>query len=132
MYYILQVHRFRARQTTEMQYFTSLAFQVTALIYSLLVYCCEGKVFNYRACLILCQNPLGSISPWPCYHTFLLPSYVYKYRLHTEMQVSTRFTLPRATGPRWCKKRRDRTEVCNQLVPWSICYSYAMATLPEG
>ena len=31
------------------------------------------------------------------------------YRLHTEVQVSTRFILPRAAGPRWCKKRRDRT-----------------------
>ena len=40
------------------------------------------------------------------------------YRLLTEVQVSTRFTLPRAAGPRWCK-RGDRTEVCNQLVPWA-------------
>ena len=40
-----------------------------------------------------------------------------RYRLHTEVQVSMRFTLLRAAGPRWCKKRRDRTEVCNQLVP---------------
>ena len=43
-----------------------------------------------------------------------------KYRLHTEVQVSTRFILPRAAGPRWYKKRRDQTEMCNQLVPWPM------------
>ena len=31
------------------------------------------------------------------------------YRLHTEVQVSMQFTPPRAAGPRWCKKHRDRT-----------------------
>ena len=36
------------------------------------------------------------------------------------MQVSTWFILPRARGLRWYKKRRDWTEVCNQLVPWPI------------
>ena len=40
------------------------------------------------------------------------------YRLYTEVQVSMRFTLSRAAGPRWCKKCRDRTKVYNWLVPW--------------
>ena len=35
------------------------------------------------------------------------------YRLHTEVQVSMQFTLPRVAGPRWCKKHRDQTEVTN-------------------
>ena len=45
----------------------------------------------------------------------------YTCRLHTkeEVQVSTRFTLLRAAGPRWWKKRRDRTKVCNRLVLWA-------------
>ena len=42
-----------------------------------------------------------------------------KYRLYTEVQVSTLFTQPRAEGPRLCKSRRDRTEVYNGLVPWA-------------
>ena len=41
------------------------------------------------------------------------------YRLHTEeVQIFTRFTLLRAAGPRWWKKRRDWTKVCNRLVLW--------------
>ena len=40
------------------------------------------------------------------------------YRLHTEVHVSMQFTLPRAAGLRWRKKRIDQTEVCNQLVLW--------------
>ena len=30
-----------------------------------------------------------------------------QYGLHTEVQVSMRFTLLRDAGPRWCKKHRD-------------------------
>ena len=42
-------------------------------------------------------------------------SFVLKHRLHNEVEVSLRFTPPRAAGQRWCKKHRDRTEVevCN-------------------
>ena len=49
------------------------------------------------------------------------------YRLHTEVQVSTRLHY---RGPQWCKTSREQTEVCNQLVPWPmIQYNYTMATL---
>jgi hypothetical protein len=44
----------------------------------------------------------------------------YTCRLHHEVQVSNGFTHwgPHA-GPRLRKSRRDRTEWCNQLVPWA-------------
>ena len=58
----------------------------------------------------------------------------YMYRLYTKVQVSTRFTPPRAAGPRWYKYR-DRTEVCNWLVswamwPWQRIHSLATTALP--
>ena len=43
----------------------------------------------------------------------------YKYRLYTEVKVSTRFIKPRAFGPWFDKSSRDRTEVYNALLP---CY----------
>ena len=43
-----------------------------------------------------------------------------KYRLYTEVQVSTLFIQPRAEGPMLCKLRRDQTEVHNGLVPWAV------------
>ena len=61
---------------------------------------------------------------WPIRSQHLLQSYMhFKYRLHTEVKVSTWFTLPRAGGPKWYKKHRHQTEVCHQLVPWgSVSY----------
>ena len=52
-----------------------------------------------------------------------------KYRLYTEVQVSTLFTQPRDKGPRLCKLRRDRTEVYNGLVPWAYV---ALTRHPHG
>ena len=41
-----------------------------------------------------------------------------KYRLYTEVKVSTGFIKPRAFGPRFFdKSSRNRTEVYNRLLP---------------
>ena len=82
-----------------------------------LYHCCNGlAIYNI---IIWSRSPS---------HTRKVTSYDC-IGLHTEVQVSTGFILLRATGPRWYKKRRDRTEVCNQLSCiyhglW--CYSYTI------
>ena len=45
-----------------------------------------------------------------------------KYRLHTKVQVSMRFTLPRDASPRWCKKRRDEPRCVTDLYYGAIGY----------
>ena len=50
-----------------------------------------------------------------------------KYRLYTEVKVSTRFIKPRAEGgTRFDKSSRDRTEVYNALQPCYIAMHFIL------